>query len=210
MSAFHVSEQLLRLAVRAPRLGSRGDDDLNPRLRVAPVHLRPAAVLCAIAPRPDGMRVILTMRPASMREHAGQIAFPGGKVDADDPTPLAAALRETHEEIGLSPDQVEVLGAIEPYATRTGFSITPFVGLVAPGFVPVPEPGEVEAIFEAPLDFLMDPANCRHMTRVWQGTTRAFWAIPWENWFIWGATAGMLKSLADRVAAVRAAEAAES
>jgi 8-oxo-dGTP pyrophosphatase MutT (NUDIX family) len=207
MTSFRVDEADLRRAVLAPAAGARGDDDLNPGLARSAAALRPAAVLCPVARRPSGLTVILTLRPATMRQHAGQVAFPGGKIDPTDPSPLATALRESREEIGLMPDQVEVLGPIDRYETRTGFAITPFVGLVDAAFRPEPEAGEVEAVFEAPLSFLMDPANHRRMSREWQGATRWFWAMPWGDWFIWGATAGMLKCLADRVEAARAAPA---
>ncbi|TVQ55773.1 MAG: CoA pyrophosphatase [Rhodobacteraceae bacterium] len=207
MEPLRVDETLLRRAALAPARETRGDADLNPddarRTALAARRARPAAVLMPIVRRPEGLRVVLTVRPDTMRDHAGQIAFPGGKVDAADRSPLAAALREAREEIGLTEGHADVLGPIERWRTSTGYAITPFVALVDGAFQAAPQPGEVAAVFEAPLDFLMDPLNCRLMSREWRGVERRFWAMPWDRHFIWGATAGMLKTLADRIAAER-------
>jgi 8-oxo-dGTP pyrophosphatase MutT (NUDIX family) len=204
MPAPRVTEDLLRRAVLAPPAGPRGDGDLNPGAWPTPERLRPAAVLCPVARRPEGLTVVLTMRPATMRAHAGQIAFPGGKIDPGDASPLAAALREAREEIGLTEDEAEVLGPLDRYETRTGFAITPFVALLRPGFRAIPHPTEVAAVFEAPLDWLTDPARLRRMSREVGGVERRFWAVTWGEWFVWGATAGMLKGLADRLEAAAA------
>lgn len=190
----------------------RSDHDLNPEippLTSAPRRLRPAAVLCGMIEREGALHVILTQRPDTMRDHAGQIAFPGGKIDSGDRDATSAALREANEEIGLARDQVEVIGLIDPYETGTGFRIQPIVAMIDPEFVGVPEPMEVAEIFEVPLDFLMNPANLKRHTGVWQGRRRQYYAIPWKGRYIWGATAGMLKSLADRIAAPERFDAAE-
>lgn len=178
----------------------RSDFDLNPAWKSRKRPLRPAAVLCGLVERPHGLSVILTRRPDFMREHAGQVAFPGGKIDGVDRTPEDAALREAEEEIGMPRAAAEILGRIDPYETGTGFRVLPVVAMVDPGFTPVPDPNEVAEAFETPLDFLMDPANVE--THVWEkdGFNRRYYAFNWRGRFIWGATAGMLKSLADRVA----------
>ncbi|MEL6317928.1 MAG: CoA pyrophosphatase [Pseudomonadota bacterium] len=170
-------------------------------------RLTPAAVLCPIVPRADGLHVLLTQRAAHLKRHAGQIAFPGGKVDPEDRSPMAAALREADEEIGLRPEQADVMGPIETYVTGTGYRITPFVAAVDPYFRPLPQDAEVADVFEVPLDFLMDPANHQRRTGEWRGRTRRYYAMPYGERFIWGATAGILKALADRVAGARAATA---
>ena len=203
MAHASVSPEDLRRAVLVPLRRSRGDIEHGPH-RFAPGAVRRrAAVLCAVVPRETGLQVVLTRRPDTMPTHPGQIAFPGGKVDRTDRSPLATALREAHEEIGLHPGLADVIGPLDPYVTRSGFVITPFVAMVAPSFRPMPCAREVAAVFEAPLDHLMDPANHRRHSRVWQGQVREFWAMPWQAWFIWGATAGMLRGLAERLAHAR-------
>ncbi|MEM7544123.1 MAG: CoA pyrophosphatase [Pseudomonadota bacterium] len=192
---------------RAVRLnGSRRSDyDLNPDIKTGLNKqrlLRPAAVLCGVVERSDGLHVFLTQRPSTMREHAGQIAFPGGKIDGDDEGAVAAALREAEEEIGLPASAASVIGLIDPYETGTGFRVDPVIAAIDPDFVARPDPREVDDIFETPLDFLMDPANLRLHTGEWGGHQRQYYAIPWRGRYIWGATAGMLKSLSDRIAAL--------
>lgn len=182
----------------------RSDYDLNPEIGTDPDRrriLRPAAVLCGLVERRGGLSVILTRRPETMREHAGQIAFPGGKIDPEDTDAVAAALREAEEEIGLAAAAVEVIGPIDPYETGTGFHVEPIVAMIDPGFTPRLQPLEVEEAFEAPLDFLMDPGNLQLRSGAWGGRKRRYYAIPWNGRYIWGATAGMLKCLADRLAA---------
>ncbi len=181
----------------------RSDLDLNPDVTLEDVEWRSAAVLCPIVERDGVLRVVLTVRSHELRHHAGQIAFPGGKVDEGDDTPLDAALREAHEEIGLSGDMVDVAGCLPAYETGTGFRIAPFVGLVDSAFEPVPEEGEVAEVFEPPLDFLLDPRNRSIGHRTWKGAKRRFYQIPWDDYFVWGATAGMLKMLSDRVLELR-------
>ncbi len=185
--------------------GARGssDFDLNPewRDRLPPGRrLRPAAVLVPLVPRRDGPGVILTRRATGLRHHSGQVAFPGGKVDAVDAGPEAAALREAEEEIGLPREAVTLIGALDAHETVTGFTVTPIVGLVPERFDPVAEQGEVEEVFEVPMAHVLDPANFTIHSRVWQGHERRYWAVPYGPHYIWGATARILKGLADRMA----------
>lgn len=157
-----------------------------------------AAVLIPLVGR-DRLGLLLTQRTAHLSTHSGQIAFPGGKVDADDRDAVAAALREAQEEIGLAPSHVTVLGTLPEYVTGTQFFITPVVALVEPGFSLQPNPHEVDDVFEVPLDFLMDPSNHRRHGFEWQGELREWYSMPYQDGgserFIWGATAGMLRNL---------------
>jgi 8-oxo-dGTP pyrophosphatase MutT (NUDIX family) len=159
---------------------------------------RPAAVLAPIVARPGGATVLLTLRASHMRAHSGQIAFPGGKIDEGE-TPLAAALREAREEIGLAISAVEPLGWLDPYLTGTGYRIMPLVGIVDSGFAPSINAAEVEDVFETPLSFLMNEANHQRHAREWNGRLRHFYAIPWGERYIWGATAGILRNLFERL-----------
>lgn len=157
---------------------------------------RQAAVLVPLVARPEGLRVMLTRRTAHLRDHAGQISFPGGSIEADDASPVDAALREAFEETGLPHSHVQVLGTMPKYGTGTGFAVTPVVGLVSPGFALAPDDFEVAEVFETPMEFLMDPANHRlYQARMPDGRQRQYFAMPWEGHFIWGATAGMLRNL---------------
>jgi 8-oxo-dGTP pyrophosphatase MutT (NUDIX family) len=197
----------IQAALAMPPLGERSDFDLNPDVRAAlmpGLTQRPAAVLCGLVERAGALHVVLTRRAAHLNQHAGQVAFPGGKVDKLDPSPLATALREANEEIGLGEDRVEIVGTLDQYQTSTGFRVTPFVGVIDPRWQPFPDPDEVEEVFETPLDFLMDPANrVRHHHDRWARRSY-YYAMPWGEYYIWGATAGMLKGLSDRLAVLAA------
>lgn len=161
--------------------------------------LTPAAVLFPIVVRDAGHTVMLTQRTAHLRDHAGQISFPGGRVEADDLSPTHTALRETEEEVGLSRERVEILGFLPEYCTGTGFRVTPVVGLVHPPFDLQPDPFEVAEVFEVPLAFLLDPANHQRHEMHYRGALRQYFAMPYGDYFIWGATAGMIRSLSQRL-----------
>ena len=160
---------------------------------------KPAAVLIPIVDRAQGLQVLLTQRSKELPTHAGQIAFPGGKIDTGDASPLAAALRETHEETGIAPQFVSPIGYLRSFETGTGFHISPVVGSLAPGFEIIPEPGEVTEVFEVPLDFLMDPQNHQRKSMTWNGKLRSYDAIPYQDRYIWGVTARMLVDLYGRM-----------
>jgi 8-oxo-dGTP pyrophosphatase MutT (NUDIX family) len=184
-----------------PGVYGRSDDDLNRELKLEPLSdkAKAAAVLVPIIAREPEVTVLLTLRTAYLKSHAGQVAFPGGRIDKGDESEVAAALREAKEETGLAPELVEPLGFLDGYLTRTHYRIVPVVGLVKPGFELRPQANEVEAVFEVPLRFLMSPENHKIHSREWQGTIRHFYAMPFGDRYIWGATAGMLKSLYDRL-----------
>ena len=177
--------------------------DWEPEMRREPLFVaRPmaaAAVLIGLVERPQGLQVLLTERSARLNSHAGQIAFPGGKADAEDSDLVATALRETQEEVGLDRQWIEVLGQMPLYSTGSGFHVTPVVALIQPGFDLHPNPSEVASVFEVPLSFLMQPANHRHHLVEMQGVKRHWLSMPYRDGpvehFIWGATAGMLRNL---------------
>jgi 8-oxo-dGTP pyrophosphatase MutT (NUDIX family) len=172
-------------------------DRLPPELAsLAP--LRPAAVLLPIVDRPGGLTVLLTLRALDLRAHSGQVAFPGGKIDAGE-TPGEAALREAQEEIGLEARFVETLGWLDPYFTGTGFRVAPLVALVDPSFELTVNKLEVDEVFETPFAFLMDPANHLLEDREWLGRRRKYYAMPHEGRYIWGATAGILRNLYEKL-----------
>ena len=162
-------------------------------------ELTPAAVLFPIVQRGSGETVLLTQRTAHLRDHAGQISFPGGRVEADDPSPVHTALRETEEEIGLAREHVEILGFLPEYHTGTGFRVTPVVALLTPPFELAPDPFEVAEVFEVPFVFLFDLVNYKCYSLYYCGVLRHFFAMPYGDYFIWGATAGMIRSLSERL-----------
>ncbi len=163
--------------------------------------ITPAAVLVAVVDRPDPT-IILTLRPETMRKHPGQVSFPGGRIDPGDDGPVAAALREAEEEIGLPPSEVEIIGIADRYRTVTGFEVTPVLGIVPPDLPLTPHPGEVAAVFEAPLGYLLDPAHQHVRSAVWRGRERTYYEIEWEDRRIWGATAAMIVNLGRRLVLV--------
>ena len=189
----------LRSALAAEGLSS-SDHDLNPDAQLLPERtLRSAAVLIPVIDRPAKASVILTKRSSALKHHPGQIAFPGGKVDGTDDGAVDAALREAREEIGLDRRQADVLGTLPPHETVTGFQVTPVLALVTPEFKARPEPGEVEEVFEVPLDHVMNPARFLIESRRWRGERRFYFVVPWGPYYIWGATARILRALADRM-----------
>ena len=180
--------------------GAVSDDAPDGRLPelAALGRLRPAAVLLPIVNRPFGLSVLLTLRASDLRAHSGQVAFPGGKIDAGE-TPREAALRETREEVGLEERFIEPLGWLDPYFTGTGFRVAPLVALVEPSFVLTINKLEVDEVFETPFAFLMDAANHRLEEREWRGRRRKYYAMPHEGRYIWGATAGILRNLYEKL-----------
>ena len=194
--------------------GTGGSDfDLNPDVRphvwldgrdLVDENLKPASVLLPIVDRNGDMTVLLTQRTDHLNHHPGQISFPGGRVEPQDENAIDTALRETHEEIGVSPDLVEVVGCLDPYRTGTGFIITPVVGFVDPAFQLEIDEFEVAEVFEVPLSFVFDPSNHERHSREFRGQQRHFHVLPYEDRYIWGATAGMLVGFYARVIGERA------
>jgi 8-oxo-dGTP pyrophosphatase MutT (NUDIX family) len=192
-----------RRAAPLPPDAPRGDHDLNPDLYMPERALVPAAVLIPVVTRRAGLNLLFTRRADHLDVHAGQISFPGGRLEPADAGPEAAALRETEEEVGLPRRHVELIGRLDTYVTRTGFEITPVLGLVTPPFPVVPDSFEVAEVFEAPLDFFLTPHNRQRDTRVYEGRARHFYAFPYRSHYIWGATAGILVNLGDVLAPPR-------
>jgi len=181
-----------RLAAAAPAAQALAGDLGAPGERGA---LMPASVLVPIVARSETLTVLFTRRTAHLRAHSGQISFPGGRVEPQDVGPIETALRETQEEIGLARERIELIGTLPEYHTRTGYRITPVVGVVAPPFVLEADPQEVDAVFEVPLSFLLDPRNHQRHTRAFEGRMISYFAMPYGEHYIWGATAAMLVNL---------------
>jgi 8-oxo-dGTP pyrophosphatase MutT (NUDIX family) len=186
-----LAELRRRLASRSqPEFAVYGDDGTEGRAAAS----TPAAVLIPVVSHPEPT-VLFTQRTTHLKSHAGQVSFPGGRVEPGDASAEFTALREAQEEIGLAPDRVEILARIPDYRTRTGFRVTPVIGLVAPPLELAPDPREVESVFEVPLAFLLDPGNHQRRTREFQGMTVGFYVLEDQDRVIWGATAGMLVNL---------------
>ena len=178
----------------------RGDLDLDPELwiKAGVKATKPAAVLVPVVARPEPM-VLLTLRTAELKSHSGQVAFPGGRIDPTDKSPLGAALREAEEEIGLEQKFIDPIGYLDLYLTFSGFRILPLVARVDPDYRLTINPSEVADAFEVPLEFLMTPGNHQRLKRDWQGIERQYYAMPFNEHYIWGVTAGILRNLYDRI-----------
>jgi 8-oxo-dGTP pyrophosphatase MutT (NUDIX family) len=180
---------------------TRGDFDLNPewRVKLTPAELTPAAVLVPIVSRGGDAAVLFTQRTSHLNAHAGQVSFPGGRLEPHDEGPIAAALRESQEEIGLGPEHVDVVGLLDTYQTGTNYVVTPVVGMVSAEFEPKLDTFEVAELFEVPLDHVLDRSNFVRESREVRDFKRIFYALYYEDWRIWGATAGMLFDLVERM-----------
>ncbi|HEX4943605.1 MAG TPA: CoA pyrophosphatase [Usitatibacteraceae bacterium] len=187
-------DELIRRLADIPPLEDllTADDLEKQRLAAAAGELTPAAVLLLVVNHPQGPTVVFTQRTAHLADHAGQISFPGGRVEAGDEGPAHTALREAREEVGIDPAGVEILGELPDYHTSTGYRVRPVVGWVEPPVAWIPDPHEVADVFEVPLAFLLETANHRYESAFYKGRLRHYWAMPWRGRFIWGATAGML------------------
>lgn len=186
----------IRKKMTAYRPRERGDHLLNPDLLPSPPY-RPAAVLIPLLKRDGGHTVLFTKRSAHLPAHAGQVSFPGGSMEREDKNAIETALREAEEEIGLHPARVDIIGLLDSYVTGTGFSVTPVVGIIEEPQVWMPDVAEVEEIFEVPLAHVLTPAAFSLEKREHRGVERQFYAMTWEKFYIWGATAGMLRNFVD-------------
>ena len=190
-----------RLAARTPPAFSavQGDEEADRHNPAAAAAAIAASVLVPIVARPEELTVLFTQRTTQLKAHSGQVSFPGGRAELGDASAEFTALRESEEEIGLRPERVEILARLPDYLTRTGYRVTPVVGLLAPPLELVPDPREVQEIFEVPLAFLLDPANHRRASREYMGRQVGFYEMPYRSAegerYIWGATAGMIVSL---------------
>ena len=198
ISKFKLEQANLDLVTNTQTQLKQGDSQLNPDINI-PDPLKPAAVLIPIIETGSSLSVILTQRTEKMSAHPGQISFPGGKVEKNDTDATYTALRETKEEIGIDAQYINILGTLDEYQTSTGFLITPIVSYVKPGYVISTNPHEVSEVFEVPLNFLMSPDNHQKKSIMWQGKKRYFYTMPYENRYIWGATAGIIRNLYERL-----------
>ncbi|MEX0404667.1 CoA pyrophosphatase [Aquibium sp. LZ166] len=202
MTAYSAADFRQRaLREQAPHSLELGDHLFNPSFEdlIARDRLRDAAVLVPVVDRGEEATVLLTKRTEKLRSHSGQIAFPGGRIDPEDATPEHAALREAEEEIGLDATFIEVIGRMPDYLTGSGYRIAPVLATVRPGFLLTINEDEVDDAFEVPLRFLMDPANHRRESRMWQERERFFYTMPHGERYIWGVTAGILRTLYERL-----------
>jgi 8-oxo-dGTP pyrophosphatase MutT (NUDIX family) len=186
------AEIVSRLAVSPPIEELLTSDDLERQQEISKAGGKPAAVLLLVVNHPGDPTVIFTQRTAHLADHAGQISFPGGRCEECDESPEETALREAEEEVGIERDRVEILGRLPEYHTSTGYRVTPIVGWAEPPLTYRPDPHEVADVFEVPLAFLLDSGNHRYESAFFKGRMRKYWAMPYGERFIWGATAGML------------------